>query len=39
MGQLTAMRMFAIIAENRSFKAAVAELGVAPSVVSKHLSF
>ena len=39
MDQLTAMRMFAIIAKNRSFKAAAAEMGVAPSVVSKHLSF
>ena len=38
MDQLTAMRMFALIAKNRSFKAAATEMGVAPSVVSKHLS-
>ena len=39
MDQLTAMRMFATIAKRRSFKVAAAEMGVAPSVVSKHLSF
>ena len=38
MDQLTAMRIFAVIAKNRSFKAAAAEMGVAPSVVSKYLS-
>ena len=39
MDQLIEMRVLAIIAKNRSFKAATAEMGVAPSVVSKHLSF
>ena len=39
MDQLTAMRMFAIIAKNRPFKVVAAEMGVTPSVVSKHLSF
>ena len=39
MDQPTAMRMFAIIAKNRSFKAATGGMAVAPSVVSKHLSF
>ena len=37
MDQLTAMRLFTLIAKNRSFKAAAVEMGVAPSVVSKHL--
>ncbi len=37
MDQLTAMRLFTLIAKNRSFKAAAEEMGVAPSVVSKHL--
>ena len=37
MDQLTAMRLFALIAKNRSFKAAASEMGVAPSVVSEHL--
>ena len=32
------MRIFTVIAKNRFFKAAAAEMGVAPSVVSKHLS-
>ena len=39
MDQLTAMRVFTMIAKNRSFKAAAAEIGVAPSVVSKHLLY
>ena len=37
MEQLTEMRVFTMIAKNRSFKAAAAEIGVAPSVVSKRL--
>ena len=37
MDQLTAMRLFTLIAKNRSFKSAAEEMGVAPSVVSKHL--
>ena len=39
MDQLTAMRMFVIVVKNRSFKATAAEMSIAPSVVSKHLSF
>lgn len=37
MDQLTAMRLFTLIAKNRSFKLAAEDMGVAPSVVSKHL--
>ena len=38
MDQLTAMRLFTLIAKNRSFKLAAEDMGVAPSVVSKHLA-